>query len=124
LQVARATWSGLGTFWQEQPKTVVNPCVDAKTEIESLLVTPLNVKAGFTLSDPQDPRYQMVLTHRTRFGEVLNRAAIFLQGEHAGEDHIDAVMAVLKAIDVHALEYGMTRSSYDSLRKNYGQARE
>lgn len=124
LQIARSAWAGLATFWQEQPRLAANPCVDEETEIERLLVTSLGVNAGFALRDPQDSRYQKVLTHRTRFGEVTARAAIFLQGAHTGEDHIDAVMAVLRAIDVFALEYGMTRSSYDALRKNYAQARE
>lgn len=122
--MSKAAWAGLATFWQEQVRPAANPCVDEETEIERLLVTPLGVNAGFILRDPQDPRYQKVLAHRTRFGDVVARAATFLQGDHLGEDHIDAVMAVLRAIDVYALEYGMTRSSYDALRKNYGQARE
>lgn len=124
LQVARSAWAGLATFWQDQPREADNPCVDEETEIERLLVTPLGVNAGFALSDPEDPRYQKVSAHRIRFGEITARAAIFLQGDHAGEDHIDAVMSVLRAVDVFALEYGMTRSSYDAQRKNYGQARE
>jgi proteasome activator subunit 4 len=41
-----------------------------------------------------------------------------------GEDHIDAVIAVAKAIDAFLLEYGMTRGNYDGLQKNYNQARE
>jgi proteasome activator subunit 4 len=124
LNVVRSIWAGLPTFLQEQPKVVENPCLDDETELERLLVTPLAVKAGFTLTDPNDPRYQRVLAHRIRFGEIISTASTFLQARQGEEDHIDAVMAVVKAIDVYALEYGMTRSAYDSLRKNYGQARE
>jgi proteasome activator subunit 4 len=87
-------------------------------------VTFLDVKAGFTLADPTDARYQKAIAHRKRYGEVVHRAAVFLQQKHEGEDHIDAVIAVSKAIDVFLLEYGMTRGTYDSLQKNYGQARE
>jgi proteasome activator subunit 4 len=64
------------------------------------------------------------LKHRTRYGEVIHRAALTLRQSTEGEDHIDAVIAVTKAIDVFLLEYGMTRSNYDGLQKNYSQARE
>ena len=47
-----------------------------------------------------------------------------LRQESEGEDHIDAVIAVSRAIDVYLLEYAMTRSSFESLTKAYRQARE
>jgi proteasome activator subunit 4 len=126
LHAVRSLWSGLPTIIKidEQSKDVVNPCIEADTESDGLLLKQLSVKAGFALTDPKDPRYQAVLKHRLRFGEIVSRAAELLQAEHEGEDHIDAVMATLKAIDIYSLEYGMTRSAYDSLRKNYAQARE
>jgi proteasome activator subunit 4 len=117
-------WSGLPTLYQEQAKEVANPCLNNEYEIASLIVEHINVKAGFSLTDPQDPRYQTVLKHRTRYGEVVHRAATTLRQSTEGEDHIDAVMAVAKAIDIFLLEYGMTRGNYDSLQKNYDQARE
>lgn len=103
---------------------MVNPCINEATELEGLLVQCLDVKAGFTLTDPTDPRYQKAAAHRQRFGEVVHRAAQHLQQKHEGEDHIDAVISVAKAIDVYLLEYALTRGTYDSLQKNYGQARE
>jgi proteasome activator subunit 4 len=126
LHAVRAVWSGLPTVIKidQDSKQTINPCKDEETEVDELILKPLNVAAGFALTDPNDYRYQTVLKHRQHFGEVVNRAAGFLQANHEGEDHIDAVMATLKAIDIYMLEYGMTRSSYDSLRKNYAQARE
>lgn len=109
---------------QEAPKEVKNPCFYTETEVEGLLVTPLAVKAGFALDDPSDPRYQKVLAHRTRFGNVIHRATIALSQRAEGEDHIDAVISVSKAIDVYLLEYAITRSTFDSLQKSYTVARE
>ncbi|KDQ54780.1 hypothetical protein JAAARDRAFT_134622 [Jaapia argillacea MUCL 33604] len=124
MNVVRSIWSGLPTLFQEGPKQVVNPCINEETEVESLLVTPLIVKAGFTLTDPRDPRYQKVVEHRSQFGRTVHLAAITLRKQLEGEDHIDAVISVAKAIDVFLLEYGMTRGSFDSLQNNYSSARE
>jgi hypothetical protein len=126
LHAVRAIWSGLATLIKldgaADPST--NTCADAETEVDALILRPLAVTAGFALADPADARYQAVRAHRARFGAVLDRAARFLQARTGGEDHIDAVLATLKACDAYMLEYGTTRSTYDALRKNYGQARE
>jgi proteasome activator subunit 4 len=103
---------------------VNNPCFYSDIEVEGLLVTPLQVKAGFVLDDPLDLRYQKVLGHRMRFGNVIHRAAMALRRQAEGEDHIDAVISVSKAIDVYLLEYAITRNTFDSLQKAYTVARE
>ncbi|PSR80951.1 hypothetical protein PHLCEN_2v6586 [Hermanssonia centrifuga] len=95
-----------------------------ESEVEALLVTPLALKAGFVLEDPSDPRYQKVVAHRLRFGNVIHRASVALQQNLAGEDHIDAVISVSKAIDVYLLEYAMTRTAFDGLQKAYTMTRE
>lgn len=94
------------------------------TETFDLLVTPLDVQAGFTLSDPADPRYQKASSCRTKFGQVALVAARALRQKREGEDHIDAVISVSKAIDVYLLDYGLSKSHYDSLQKSYATARE
>jgi proteasome activator subunit 4 len=124
LHACRSVWSGLPTFYQEQPKEVVNPCLNEDVELAELLVSHLQVKAGFTLTDPEDPRYQKVAEHRTRFGIVSQRAASALRQNTEGEDHIDAVIGITKAIDVFLLDYGLSRSNFDALQSNYAQARE
>lgn len=117
-------WSGLPTFIKEGHKEVKNSCFYPETELQELLVTPIDVKAGFVLEDPSDPRYQRATAHRTRFGNIIHRAATVLQHNQAGEDHIDAVISVSKAIDVYLLEYAMTRSTFDSLQQAYTVSRE
>jgi proteasome activator subunit 4 len=124
LHPVRSMWSGLSTFIKEAPKEVKTPYLYPDIELQELLVTPINVKAGFVLEDPEDPRYKRVAAHRTRFGNVLHRAANVLHHTQEGEDHIDAVISVSKAIDVYLLEYAMTRSTFDSLQQAYTGSRE
>jgi proteasome activator subunit 4 len=112
----------LPTFYQEHAKVVANSCLDDQFEISGLVITSIDVKAGFALTDPQDPRYRAAVNHHTRFGKVVHRAATTLR--QSSEDHTDAVMAVAKAIDVFLLEYGMNREDFDKLEKSYYQTRE
>lgn len=76
------------------------------------------------MEDPRDPRYQRVLAHRTRFGQIVHLAAIALRQKSEGEDHIDAVISVSKAIDVFLLEYALPRGSFDALQRTYSASRE
>ena len=69
----------------------------------------LDLNAGFALTDPNDPRYQTIIAHREQFGHVLHNAAVLLRDKDGGEDHIDAVLSVIRAIDVHMLEYALSR---------------
>lgn len=126
VHAVRSMWSGLPTLMQEQSKVVADPCFYEESDIEGLLITGTAFNAGFCLSDSEDPRYQKAFSHRQRFGEVLHRAAtsIALRQSSDGEDHIDAVITISKAIDVFLLEYGMPRANYDALQKNYSQVRE
>ncbi|KAG6866845.1 hypothetical protein C0991_008781 [Blastosporella zonata] len=119
----RAIWGGLSTLFKEQPKVVALSCLN-DTELEEMIVAPLDVKAGFTLTNPNDPRYQKAATYRLRYGDVCQRAASALRQKSGGEDHIDAVIGVTRAIDTFMLGYGLTRNDFDSLQKNYDQARE
>lgn len=124
LHHVRSMWSGLPTMFLEGTKKVDHPHLYDDLELDELLVKPVQVQAGFVLQDPSDPRYQKVVAHRTRFGQVIHRAAVALRQQQEGEDHIDAVISVSKAIDVYLLEYAMTRTSFDSLQKTYTITRE
>ena len=108
---------------QEQQKAS-NPCLNAEYELPELLVSHLDVKAGFTLTDPNDPRYQKVAKNRRRFGEVVLHAAATFRNNTNGEDHIDAVIGVVRAIDTYLLVYGLNRTDFDGIQKNYTHARE
>lgn len=124
LHSVRSIWSGLPTLLQEGKKDVAHPCFYNDIEVEEMLISPLPVKAGFVLDDPSDLRYQKVFAYRSRFGNVIHRASVTLRQSAEGEDHIDAVISVSKAIDVYLLEYAITRSNFDALQKSYTVTRE
>jgi proteasome activator subunit 4 len=123
LHVARSIWSGLSTFILEQEKECPNPCLYQETECAGLGMVKLSVKSGFVLTNPTDARFQKALQHKSRFGQLAQRAASVLSRAE-GEDHIDAIIGALKAIDVYLLEYGMSRGAFDSLQKSYRQSRD
>ncbi|KIY51336.1 hypothetical protein FISHEDRAFT_37321 [Fistulina hepatica ATCC 64428] len=123
LVACRNTWSGMTTIFKEQLKHVVNPCV-TESECIDLLPYSLKIEAGYALTDPSDTRFQRFAAMRARFGRVCCRAADAFKGRVDGEDHVDAVTALLGAMDVYLLDYGMLRRAYDSLQRNYAQARD
>jgi proteasome activator subunit 4 len=124
LQAVRATWAGLPTIYKEQYQESANPCLQPEIEVPDLVIRHLDVQAGFTLTDPNDTRYQHIITARQRFGEVSQRASSALRQNTGGEDHTDAIISVTRAIDTYLLGYGLSRSDFDSIQKNYAHARE
>lgn len=108
---------------QEQEKAF-NSSFNTDYELPELLLSHLDVKAGFTLTDPNDLRYQKVAKNRHRFGEVVLHAAAMFRNNTNSEDHIDAVIGVVRAIDTSLLVYGLNRSDFDGIQKSYTQARE
>jgi proteasome activator subunit 4 len=123
MKAAKSIWNGLPTFYQEPVTEVDNPCVDNEVELPELLPVQCDVDVGFTLRDTEDPRYEKVNKARTRFGKVTCRAASVLHENTGGEDHIDAIFGVVRSIEAYLLEYGVSRSSFASLQKNYMQAK-
>ncbi|KAF9243864.1 hypothetical protein BU15DRAFT_71975 [Melanogaster broomeanus] len=119
LTFSKAVWNGMPTIYKEAPKEVVNTCADPDVDVEGLLVEKLDVKAGLVLTDPQDPRYQRVVKLRTRFGNVIHLAAMTLRQSQGEEDHIDAVITVVRAIDTFFLDYGVSRGDFTTLQKNF-----
>ncbi|KAF7784715.1 hypothetical protein Agabi119p4_880 [Agaricus bisporus var. burnettii] len=124
LHVVRLTWSGLPTIYKEHYQESANPCLNAEIESLGLVVRYLDVQAGFTLVDPRDLRYQFVVRARRRFGEICQRASSTLRKNTGGEDHTDAVITVARGMDTYLLGYGLSRSDFDSIHKNYTQARD
>ncbi len=123
LNTCRSMWGGLSTFIQDLPKEVDNACINEETELSDLLVSCLPMNAGFVLN-PSDPRYVKASAHRIRFGVVSRHAATTLRQQTEGEDHIDAVINVVKAMDTFLLDYGIGKESFESVQKSYVQARE
>jgi proteasome activator subunit 4 len=124
LHIARSAWQGLPTLCKEPPKTVAETGLNVNSEVERLVVQTIDVEAGFTLTDPADPRHQMAYSQRLRLGRVLHGAALALKQEHEGEDHIDAVISVVKGIDTYLLDYALTRGDFENLQKSYATSRE
>lgn len=125
LYAVRSVWAGLPTIIKEEANPLSDPCLQATRDVlPELLPLAFDIEAGFVLTNPDDQRYQVVANHRAHFGRVIHQAARALQGNVGGEDHIDAVLGVAKAIDIYLLEYGVTKSVYIGLQKNYALARE
>ena len=124
LHIARSAWQGLPTLYQEPPKSVVETGLNPHSEVERLVVQTIDVRAGFALTDPADRRYLMAHSQRQRLGRVAHDAASALKQDHEGEDHIDAVLSVVKAIDTYLLDYALSRGDFDSLQRSYASARE
>lgn len=124
MAFSKAVWNGMPTIYKEAPKEIANSCFDLDVDVEGLIVDQLNVQAGIVLTDPQDPRYQRVVNLRTRFGNLIHLAAMKLRQDQDEEDHIDAVIAVVKALDTFFLDYGMSRGDFTTLQKNFSQSRE
>ena len=98
LYAVRSYWGGLSTFIQEYDD-VKDPLAEDETgKAAGLEPYGLALKAGFTLTDPNDPNYRHIYEQKQRYGNVMHRAATVLQGNNGGEDHIDAVVALLKVI--------------------------
>jgi proteasome activator subunit 4 len=124
LHITRSAWQGLPTLCREPPKNVVETGLNSDSEVERLIVQTIDVQACFALTDPSDRRYQMAYSQRLRLGRVVHDAALALKQEHEGEDHIDAVLSVVKGIDTYLLDYGLSRGDFDSLQKSYATVRE
>ncbi|KAI0296143.1 hypothetical protein BC826DRAFT_1005479 [Russula brevipes] len=124
LHIARSAWQGLPTFCKEPPKSVAEAGLNLNSEVERLVVQTIDVEAGFTLTDPADRRHQIAYGQRLRLGRVIHGAALALKQEHEGEDHIDAVISVVKGIDTYLLDYALSRGDFDSLQRSYATARE
>ncbi|EIW86450.1 hypothetical protein CONPUDRAFT_78796 [Coniophora puteana RWD-64-598 SS2] len=125
LHFCRAAWSGLPTICREGHKEVPDPCADPDVEMENMTPEALHIAAGFVLTAQEDPTYQAFTRYRLRYGDVVHRAATALLQSHGeSEDHLDAIVGVVRAIDTYFLDYGMTRGDLTALQKNYDQARE
>ncbi|KAG8722752.1 hypothetical protein FRC08_010362 [Ceratobasidium sp. 394] len=118
LHVIRSAWSGLATIILIDKSHTPNPLMDEEVETEELIPQAMTIQSGFALQDSLDKRYQRVLSHRARFGELLHRAAVALKTTDT-EDHIDLVMSVLRGIDTYLLDYGVTRDTYAGVKKQY-----
>ncbi|KZT61232.1 hypothetical protein CALCODRAFT_447468 [Calocera cornea HHB12733] len=119
----RATWAGLGSLYQEEPKHGGMDLLDPKAELPHFTYDSPRPQDCFVLTDPKDPRYQKVVTLRAAWGELLHRASVSLL-KSGSEDFTDVVTQIVRAIDGYMTEYAVQRASYDSDHKRYNASRE
>lgn len=131
MYAVRSAWAGLPAIIQKDNSSELSASVDAVVKdgeefglLAELLPSNFNINAGFVLTDPQDPRYQAITKQRAHFGRVIHTAAVTLRGTVGGEDHIDCVISVTKAIEIYLLEYGVHKSNFLALVKNLLLAQE
>lgn len=126
LIVVRSAWAGLSTFILLPSEEFNDGYLDPKTEIPSLTAGSIRMTAGFCVSSPKDPRYARVIKHRDHFGSFLHRAsaAMHNEGVAAGDEQIDAVLAIIRSIDTFLLEYSLTRNDYATSKKTYEITRD
>ncbi|CEL52206.1 Proteasome activator complex subunit 4 OS=Xenopus laevis GN=psme4 PE=2 SV=1 [Rhizoctonia solani AG-1 IB] len=123
LHAIRSAWSGLAMIIWLDKSCAVKSLLDENIETEELIPQAMAIKSGFVLQDPKDSRYQRVLAHRVRFGQLLHRAGTALKSTDT-EDHIDLVMSVLRGVDTFLLDYGVTRDTYAGVAKQYEVAKQ
>lgn len=126
LYVVRSAWGGLSSLIMLPSEESNDPYLDANTELASLTATSIRMTAGFCVTSPADPRYSRIIQHRDQFGSFLHRASASMHSESsdAGDEHIDAMLAVIRSIDAFLLEYSTTRNDYASSKKSYEITRD
>ncbi|KAJ3537454.1 hypothetical protein NMY22_g5581 [Coprinellus aureogranulatus] len=124
LHAARCAWVGLSTIIKLPNMRPPNPLIAESYELPEMVLSHLDVNCGFALSNPEDPRYQKVLSLRERFGHVVLRAASLLRQNVGGEDHIDALITVTRSVDTYLMGYCASRGQYETLQKSYRNSRD
>jgi proteasome activator subunit 4 len=124
--VVRSAWGGLSCFILLPSDDSTNdPYLDSTTELAILTASSVKMNAGFCVDSPKDPRYRRIIQHRDQFGSFLHRASLSLRSTgDMGEEHIDAMLAVIRAIDTFLLDYAMSRTDYASFKKSYEVTRD
>jgi len=137
-----SSWRGLDTLISLRGGDALSESVRKEYDVPELQQHPFLPLASLCLTDPADPRYQTVISHRQHLGKVLQAAAISLRAEKT-EDHTDAVSSknitflfyvrywqlipvLITAIDTYLFHHGIKdetarrkRNSFDSGRRSW-----
>lgn len=126
LYVVRSSWSGLSSIILLPSEEPTDPHLNPATEVAALTASSVRMIAGFCITNPKDPRFSVVVKHRNQFGQFLHRAAVSLGADSSefGDDHIDAVLSLIRSIDTFLLDYAITRNAYASSKKSYESSRD
>ncbi|EDR15426.1 uncharacterized protein LACBIDRAFT_301740 [Laccaria bicolor S238N-H82] len=115
LTVVRNAFAGIPTLFKEvlsqEELRAAALTSDILDEIPEMIASIQPIHSGFSLTDPQDPRYVYITSLRQRFGTFLHKASETLrqQGE---ENTVDAVHILLRSVRTYLMEYGDSRDSY------------
>lgn len=77
-----------------------------------------NVQSGMCLTDPSDPRHQLVAQLRERTGQTLHNAVQLLKS-NGREDSIDCVKMTISSIRVLELDYPCDHAHHSAVKKSH-----
>jgi proteasome activator subunit 4 len=80
-------------------------------------------KTHYCLTDPSDPRYQFVLSLRSRIYDLLHAAIAGLKNNGA-DDAIDCVKMIISTIKTLMLDYPLDRTDHNHAKKSYEFAKQ
>ncbi|KAM0792923.1 hypothetical protein ACM66B_002682 [Microbotryomycetes sp. NB124-2] len=119
LSVVRSALSGVpGIVWLGEPAERGQEASDAGDEDPEFISLYHNVKSGIPLTDPTDPRFQLVAQLRSRVGVLLHSAVTTLR-ENGREDSIDSVKMIIATIRTYMLDYPVDHSHYNMAKRSY-----
>ncbi|EGN99641.1 hypothetical protein SERLA73DRAFT_159863 [Serpula lacrymans var. lacrymans S7.3] len=122
LTFVQNAFSGIPTLFKDVISTKdlqsMTETSDVLNEIPEMIASIENLNSGFCLTDPDDERFQFIISLRHRFGQFLHKASISLQ-QQGEENTVDAVQVLLQSIRTYMLEYGDSRDSYSINGEQY-----
>ncbi|TFK30307.1 hypothetical protein FA15DRAFT_662249 [Coprinopsis marcescibilis] len=126
LTFVRNSFAGIPTLIKEyisrEDQKKAAETSDLLQEIPEMIASVETITSGFALTDPEDLRYQFILSAKNRFGVFLHEASTSLrdQGE---ENTVDAVYILVRSIRTFMLDYGDSRDSYYLNEDQYNSER-
>lgn len=90
LNAVTSSWRGLDTLISLTGGDSLSDAVRKDYDVPELQQHPFLPLASLCLTDPNDPRYKVVMGYREQLGRILDASATSLRAEKT-EDHTDAV---------------------------------
>ncbi|KAG9300251.1 hypothetical protein G9A89_011324 [Geosiphon pyriformis] len=77
--------------------------------------------AGYCLTNPNDPRREVVRQLRKRIGEFLHELFVYFQASR--EDDIESIKIILKMAKTYLTDRGVEKGKYDGSKRGYQYAK-
>ncbi|KAG9016679.1 hypothetical protein FRB90_002543, partial [Tulasnella sp. 427] len=127
MYLVQSAWSGTSSLLMETAKSGGDMGVD-ESDVAGLSPSFTRPRAAFALSDPADPRYQVVQALRERFGKLLHQSFLALTHEvemkSEAADAVNAVIQLVRALNVYLLHYGSSRNTISTLKQQLTTAQD